>query len=72
MIRIFAQLACLGRTIQASFAGVWDVAVRRVLGSFANPPRVRLAAPTLFKRQQESITTRHTQAANHTELQSAR
>jgi hypothetical protein len=39
MIRIFAQLACLGRTIQASFAGVWDIAARRVLGPFANLPR---------------------------------
>src|SRR5580704_11454052 len=38
MIRIFAPLACPGRTIEASFACVWVLAAHRALGLFANLP----------------------------------
>src|SRR3984893_17007341 len=38
MIRIFAPLACPGRTIEASFACVWVLAAHRVLGLFPNLP----------------------------------
>ncbi|MGB6176802.1 MAG: hypothetical protein WBF43_10815 [Methylocella sp.] len=36
MIRIFAPLACPGRTTEASFACVWVVAAHRALGPFVN------------------------------------
>ncbi|HEV7911746.1 MAG TPA: hypothetical protein VGP28_11845 [Methylocella sp.] len=47
MIRIFAPLACPGRTIEASFACVWVVAAHRALGPFANLPDP--AAPASYR-----------------------
>jgi hypothetical protein len=38
MIRIFAPLACPGRTIEGSFACFWVFAAHRALGLFVNLP----------------------------------
>jgi hypothetical protein len=51
MIRIFALQACLGRTIETSFACVWVLAAHRLFGLFLNllDPGSGIAWPIMWQ-----------------------